>query len=182
MRRQAKVINFGILYGMGISALKTNLGTTEVEARKFYDEYFAIFPKLAIYFDEVKSKAFVDGFTETLFGRRRHFPELKSKIPYIRSEAERMAINAPIQGTATADIIKLAMKEVDKILIGYHAFLLLQVHDELIFEIKEDEVIKLIPLIKKIMENIIPDEFLKGRTAVPIIVGVKEGKNWGELE
>ncbi|HXK35316.1 MAG TPA: DNA polymerase [Candidatus Paceibacterota bacterium] len=182
MRRQAKVINFGILYGMGITALKTNLGTSEVEAKKFHEEYLAAFPGLAAFLDEVKAKAFTTGFTETLFGRRRYFPELKSKIPYIRSEAERMAVNAPIQGTATADIIKLAMKETDKVLADFDAHLILQVHDELIFEVAETKVEKLTPIIKKIMENIIPKEFLGSKEAVPLVVGVKKGNNWGEFE
>jgi len=181
MRRRAKVINFGILYGMGISALKTNLATTEAEARKFYANYLAAFPRLAQFLEETKVKAFNDGYTETLFGRRRYFPELRSNVPYIRAEAERQVINAPIQGTATADIIKLAMKEVSRF-TEFDAFLLLQVHDELIFEVKEKEVKKFVPVIKKTMENVIPLEFLKGKTPVPLLVSVKSGNNWGELE
>jgi DNA polymerase-1 len=182
MRRQAKVINFGILYGMGISALKKNLGASEQEARKFYDDYLAAFPGLAEYLNEVKTKALAAGYTETLFGRRRYFPELRSKIPYLRAEAERMAVNAPIQGTATADIIKLAMKETAKTSDDFGAHLLLQVHDELIFEVPISKTDQFIPIIKKIMEDIIPVKALGGREAVPLVVGSKTGDNWGELE
>ena len=181
MRRRAKVINFGIIYGMGISALKASLGTTEAEAQKFYDEYLAAFPGLAKYLQETKITAFNLGYTKTLFGRRRYFPELKSKIPYIKGEAERMAINAPIQGTATADIIKLAMKKLDKILENFDAKLILQVHDELVLEIKNEEVSRLIPLIKEAMEDAIPALFLKGMESVPLLVSIKQGENWGEL-
>ncbi|VAW13140.1 DNA polymerase I, partial [hydrothermal vent metagenome] len=131
MRRKAKVINFGIIYGMGVNSLKANLGGTRAEAQEFYDNYFKAFPKIAAYFDGVKKDANKKGFTETMFGRRRYFKGIKSSIPYIRSMAERMAINAPIQGTA-ADVIKIAMKKADEKLktegLADKAHLLLQIH------------------------------------------------------
>src|ERR1035437_7304817 len=116
MRRRAKVINFGILYGMGVNALKQNIGTDRKEAQIFYDNYFAQFPTIASYLETIKNFAKENGYTATLFGRKRYFPGIKSPIPFIRAMAERMATNAPIQGTATADIIKIGMKKADEVL------------------------------------------------------------------
>ena len=180
MRRRAKVINFGILYGMGVTALQQSLGTNRKEAQEFYDQYFAAFPRLASYIDEIKADAARVGYTKTLFGRRRYFDGIKSPIPYVRAAAERMAINAPIQGTATGDIPKLAMIEIGKFLheknLGY---LLLQVHDELVFEIKEDKVDVCAPMIREIMEGVLSDKQNKG---VPITVEGKVGSNWGDMQ
>ena len=182
MRRRAKIINFGILYGMGVNALRQNLGTDRKEAQEFYNNYFATFSGLAKYLDEVKAQAERNGYTETFFGRRRYFEGINSKIPFIKAMAERMAINAPFQGT-NADIIKIAMKRVDDYFIekGYQddAFLVLQVHDELVYEIKQSLVTKIVPEIKNIMENIIPIEQTKG---VKLIVAQEIGDNWGELK
>jgi DNA polymerase-1 len=182
MRRRAKIINFGILYGMGVNALRQNLGTDRKEAQEFYNNYFATFSGLAKYLYEVKAQAERNGYTETFFGRRRYFEGINSKIPFIKAMAERMAINAPFQGT-NADIIKIAMKRVDDYFIekGYQndAFLVLQVHDELVYEIKEDLVSKIVTEIKNIMENIIPIEQTKG---VKLIVAQEIGDNWGELK
>ena len=110
MRRQAKVINFGIIYGMGVSALRKTLGGTREEAQKFYDNYFNQFSEVRDYLESIKSFALKNTYTETLFGRRRYFPNIKSRIPFLKNMAERTATNAPIQGTATADIIKLAIR------------------------------------------------------------------------
>ncbi len=178
MRRRAKVINFGIVYGMGVNALKANLGSTRVEAQEFYDNYFITFPKIAAYFEEVKTGAKKDGFTTTYFGRRRSFAGIKSAIPFIRASAERMAMNAPLQGTA-ADIIKIAMKKVydglaEAGLLG-KAHLLLQIHDELLFEVEEGTVRKAREIIEHAMEHAC--EF-----PVPITVSVSEGPRWGEME
>lgn len=153
-RRAAKVINFGILYGMGVTALQQSLGTNRKEAQEFYNQYFEAFPRLAVYIDEVKAQAARDGYTSTFFGRRRYFDGIKSPIPYVRAAAERMAINAPMQGTQ-ADIVKLAMIQIDELFKkgGHDAHLLLQVHDELVFEIQEKEVEALAPKIKEIMEG-----------------------------
>jgi len=182
MRRKAKVINFGILYGMGVNALKTNLGSTREEAQKFYDDYFKTFGTLATYLEGVKKEAARTGYTSTLYGRRRYFEGIKSHLPFIRAAAERMAINAPIQGTQ-ADIVKLAMIEIDKYLeeekVGDDVRLLLQIHDELIYEIKESKVKVFSAKIRDIMENILSKDKSKG---VPIIANASVGKNWGEME
>lgn len=181
MRRRAKVINFGILYGMGVTSLQQSLGSNRKEAQEFYNAYFAAFPKLAEYIDEVKALAMRQGYTETYFGRRRYFEGIKSPIPYVRASAERMAINAPMQGTQ-ADIVKLAMIEIDKLFeteADNKAFLLLQVHDELVFEIEEGMVKKLAPKIKELMEEVIPH---KERRGIPFIAEGKIGKNWGEMK
>ncbi len=176
-RRRAKVINFGILYGMGVNALQQGLGTSRKEAQEFYDQYFAAFPKLAGYIDETKGLANKQGYTETMFGRRRYLDGIRSPIPYVKAAAERMAINAPMQGSQ-ADIIKLAMIELDKVL-GNDAYMLLQVHDELVFEIKKDKVKECAPVIKKIMEEALPKGMANG---VPIVAEGKHGLNWGDME
>jgi DNA polymerase-1 len=181
-RRIAKVINFGILYGMGVNALRESLGSTRAEAQEFYNQYFEAFPRLAAYIDEVKGRAAADGYTTTFFGRRRYFDGIHSPIPYVRAAAERMAINAPMQGTQ-ADIIKLAMVRIDDMLKkeGHEdgAHLLLQVHDELVFEIEDKKVDELAPKIKEIMETIVP---ANDRRNVPIIAEGKVGENWGEMK
>ncbi len=181
MRRQAKVINFGILYGMGVNALKENLGSDRTTAQQFYNQYFETFPTLASYLDSVKAETARRGYTETYFGRRRYFEGIKSKIPYIRASAERMAINAPIQGTE-ADVVKLAMIKIDEYLrkenLEGEVFPILQVHDEIVYEIKESAVEKVSTEIKKIMEGVIPPEKIKGIT---LSVNILSGKNWGEM-
>lgn len=183
MRRQAKVINFGILYGMGVNALRENLGTDRAAAQKFYEDYFVAYPGLAHYLEETKKFAAKKGYTETLFGRRRLFPGITSKIPYIKAAAERMAINAPIQGTATADIIKKAMVDVDKLIEekGWRGRveLLMQVHDELVFEVEGGLLDEAIPLISKCMENVLPVEKSKG---VPIEVNASVGDTLATLK
>jgi DNA polymerase-1 len=177
MRRKAKVINFGIIYGMGVNSLKANLGGTRKEAQEFYDNYFKAFPKIAAYFDGVKKDANKKGFTETMFGRRRYFKGIKSSIPYIRAMAERMAINAPIQGTA-ADVIKIAMKKADEKLkaegLADKAHLLLQIHDELIYEVEDSVVPKVKEAVREAMENF-PD------IPLPLTVHVSVGKRWGDM-
>lgn len=178
MRRRAKIINFGILYGMGVNALRAQLGTSTAEAHQFYDDYFATFKRLAEYLEETKGYARKNGYTETLFGRRRQFPEMKSPLPYVRAQAERMAINAPIQGTQS-DVIKLAMVAVDKEVQSEDAHLILQVHDELVYEVKEEKVEEVASSIKRIMESMMSEEETKG---VPVIAEAKVGDNWGEMQ
>jgi DNA polymerase I len=128
----------------------------------------------------------LNGYTTTLFGRKRYFPAIKSPVPFIRAMAERMATNAPIQGTATADIIKIGMKKADKVLkekkLDVQARLLLQVHDELIYEVKRDKLEEVIDIVKNSMEDIIPPEFLKGLDPVPLRVSVAYGQSWGVLK
>jgi DNA polymerase-1 len=178
MRRRAKVINFGIVYGMGVNALKANLGSTRAEAQTFYDNYFATFPKIANYFEEVKANAKKDGFTTTYFGRHRFFAGLKSAIPFIRASAERMAMNAPLQGTA-ADIIKIAMNRahdgLEKAGLLSKAHLILQIHDELLFEVEEGSVDKVREVVQEAMEHAV--EF-----PVPTTVSVEEGQRWGSMK
>lgn len=181
MRRRAKIINFGILYGMGVNALRQQLSSTTAEAHQFLEEYFSTFKTLSEYLERTKGFARKHGYTETLFGRRRQFPEMKSSLPYVRAQAERMAINAPIQGTQ-ADIIKLAMVRVDEMLSKEHAqddvHLLLQVHDELVYEIRDTRLEVLSIKIKEIMESVLPVAETRG---VPIIATMKSGPNWGTM-
>jgi DNA polymerase-1 len=186
MRRRAKAINFGILYGMGANALKVNLenGGQKVEradAQAYLNEYFSTFSGLAAYLAKIKAEATRKGYTETLFGRRRYFPGLKSRLPFMRAEAERQALNAPMQGTQ-ADIIKLAMVEIDAMFrkeYAEEAYLLLQVHDELIFEIKKENVNELAPKILDRMQSILTEEQTHG---VPILSSSAIGPNWGEMK
>jgi len=184
MRRKAKVINFGILYGMGVNALRANLGgdTSREEAQQFLNAYFNTFTRLAEYLEETKQYARDNGYTETLFGRRRHFPGISSNAPFIRAQAERMAINAPIQGTA-ADVMRIAMNEVYGYLKDSQKLgdirMLLQVHDELVFEIKNELLDKEIPVLVGLMEGVLIG---KENFGVPIKVDVAVGPNWADLE
>lgn len=178
MRRDAKVLNFGVLYGMGILGFQRASGVSRERAREFIDRYFREFPGVAGYMNEMKVKARKDGFVSTIFGRRRWFPEIKSSMPQVVSQAERMAINHPIQGTA-ADLMKLAMVKIFDHLHDSDSqddvFLLLQIHDELLFEIKENLVKNVADKIRDIMENV-------HKFDVPLVVDVKRGYNWAEME
>ncbi|MEK7609889.1 MAG: DNA polymerase [Patescibacteria group bacterium] len=182
MRRNAKAINFGIIYGMGVNALQQSIGTNRAEAQKFYNDYFSTFSTLAQYLNSVKVETTRRGFTETFFGRRRYFEGIKSKIPYIRASAERMAINSPIQGTG-ADIIKLAMVRIDEYIsrekLEDDVFPLLQVHDELVYEIREDKTEKVAVEITKIMESVMSTKDTKG-VIMKALASI--GNNWGELK
>jgi DNA polymerase-1 len=186
MRRKAKVINFGILYGMGVTALRENLGGDRNEAQLFYDNYFAEFPTIAEYLLSIKNFAKEHGYTKTLFGRKRYFPGIKSPLPFIKAMAERMATNAPIQGTATADIIKIGMKRVDQALrdTGFinDTKLVLQVHDELVYEIKEDKIKEIMSIIEKAMQDVVPIQFIDKMETVPFLVSSVYGKTWGDLK
>ena len=178
MRRHAKAINFGILYGMGVSSLRKSINVTESEAQEFYMNYYATFKELANYLQQCKIDAEKNGFTTTLFGRRRYFPELKSNIPFIRASGERMAINAPIQGT-NADMIKLAMVQIDKYItknkLEDDIKMLAPIHDEILFEVKKDKEAH-IRKIQDIMENVLETWGIK--TEVPIVTNVKIGERW----
>lgn len=181
MRRRAKVINFGIIYGMGVNALRESLGTTRAEAQDFYDQYFAAFPRLAAYLGEVKADATRNGYTHTFFGRKRYFEGLKSPIPYLRAAAERAAVNAPFQGTA-ADMLKLAMVEIGQWIqkegLENDVHMLLQVHDELVFEIKKSEVAPSAKHIKLLMESVLSE---KDSDGIPFLSEGKIGNNWGDM-
>lgn len=182
MRRQAKVINFGMLYGMGVSALAKNLKTDRKQAQEFYNKYFLVYKNLADYLDKVKKEASENGYTETLFGRRRYFEGFNSKLPFIRAQAERMAINAPIQGTQ-ADLIKMSMSKIDKYLeknkLKDKVKLILQIHDEVIYEADEIVIDKISEDIKNIMINSLPKNLSED---VPILVDFEKGKDWGSLK
>jgi len=180
MRTQAKVINFGVMYGMGVTALQKNLNTDRATAQKFLNDYFERFSGLATYLDRIKAETARMGYTETFFGRRRYFDGIKSKIPFIRAAAERMAINAPIQGTE-ADIVKLAMIALEKYVVKERlkdqARILMQVHDEIVYEVKSEISGDFAREAKKIMEEVLSPEKIHG------IVCVAEGSigdNWGE--
>lgn len=176
MRREAKAVNFGILYGQGPHGLSQGAGISYVEARQFIDKYFTTYPEIKKVLDRFIKDARAKGYAETMFGRKRPLTDLDSNIPAVKRGAERMAINTPIQGTA-ADLIKMAMINAAKLLQGKEAEarLLLQVHDELIFEIKEDKISDYAPKLKKIMEEAV-------QLSVPIIVEENIGDNWGELK
>lgn len=183
MRRRAKVINFGILYGMGVNALRSALGegVSREEAAHFLSEYFKKFPGLARYVDETKRRAAEQGYTETFFGRRRYFGGFSSPLPHIQAAAERMAINAPIQGTQ-ADIIKLAMVRADEWIeekkLRDDIKLVLQIHDELVYEVTETRKEEAISTIREIMESVVSESVL----GVPIKVDCMVGRQWGTME
>lgn len=181
-RRKAKAINFGIHYGMGVNALARAIDAPRKEAKQFLEEYFKRFPGIKEHIEETKQFVHKNGYTETLFGRRRYFPGINSHLPYVKAEAERMAINAPIQGTS-ADIIKMAMHEIDSMLekkkLRKDVYLVLQIHDELVYEIKKDAVKKVAADVKDIMETVVSEEKLAG---VPLVVDASVGDNWGELK
>jgi DNA polymerase-1 len=176
MRREAKAVNFGIIYGQGPHGLSQNAGISYARARDFIAEYFAAYPSVKKMMDNSIAAARAQGYALTLFGRKRFLPEITSTMPMVRKSAERMAINTPLQGTA-ADLIKAAMVKIGEMIRGRdkEIRLLLQVHDELIFEIKKDKIEHYGRKIKKIMEDILA-------LRVPIIVDQKIGQNWGELK
>ncbi|OIP76638.1 MAG: hypothetical protein AUK16_03375 [Parcubacteria group bacterium CG2_30_44_11] len=183
MRRKAKVINFGILYGMGVNALRQNLGegTSREEAQEFLNAYFNTFTRLAEYLEETKGYARIHGYTKTMFGRRRHFPGITSSAPFIRASAERMAINAPVQGTA-ADIMRIAMNEVYEHIKKRKddaVRMLLQVHDELVFEVRDDVLEAECKKLEAIMEGVLHGQ---ETYSVPILCDVAVGQNWADLK
>jgi DNA polymerase-1 len=181
MRRSAKVINFGILYGMGVNALRESLGTDRAEAQAFYNRYFETFSTLAEYMQKTRASAARLGYTETYFGRKRYFPGIRSKIPFVRASAERMAINAPLQGTQS-DIIKIAMTRIHGVLNEKYegrGAIVLQIHDELIFEVPETDASNVAADIRIAMEQVLSKEELHG---IPILVSGEAGANWGELK
>lgn len=175
MRRTAKILNFGIQYGMGIHSFSISAGVSLDEAKKFMGEYKSDFTGLTAFLINMKSQAYKKGYIETIWGRRRYLPELNSSNPGLRAAGERMAINMPIQGTA-ADIIKAAMIIIDKEISDKKDInMILQVHDELLFEVKKESVKKYISFIKKAMEKVMD---LRPK----LIVDVEIGPNWGEME
>ncbi len=172
MRRTAKAVIFGIVYGISGFGLGENLNLNPKEAKKFIDKYLDLYPGVKRYMDEIVEEAHMFGSVRTLFGRKREIEELQNSNYMIRNAGERIALNTPIQGTS-ADIIKMAMIKIDKIMEekNLKSKMLLQVHDELIFDVKEEEKEIISEIVKNEMENITP---LK----VPLKVGMDYGKNW----
>ena len=185
MRRRAKVINFGIIYGMGVSALRKNLESTREEAQKFYDNYFRQFSGVRDYLEEVKTFAEKHLYTETLFGRKRNFPNINSKIPFLKSMALRTATNASFQGTA-ADLIKLAIRYAEEDLkkagLLYKAHLVLQIHDELVYETEEKILPQAEKIIKNAMEGVLARSYLHYQSDIPLEVHAGFGDNFGEVK
>jgi DNA polymerase-1 len=174
LRREAKAVNFGILYGQGPHGLSQGADIPFNQAKEFIDNYFKVYKGVRDYLDETIEVARKKGYVETMFGRKRFLPEINANNPMQRKAAERMAANTPLQGSA-ADIIKLAMIQIAEKIVSADVRMLLQVHDELVFEIRQGMEKEAVAKIKKIMENVI-------KLSVPLIVDVKIGDNWGEME
>jgi DNA polymerase-1 len=174
-RSMAKMVNFGIAYGMSDFGLSSRANIPRAEAKAFIDRYFATYSGISYYMLHIKETARQQGFVTTLLGRRREIPELRATNPSLRGAGERMAINMPIQGTA-ADIMKIAMIRVDRRLRaeGFHSRLLLQVHDELLLEVPRDEVARLVPVLRDTMEGALVLD-------VPLTVDVKTGDDWESM-
>jgi DNA polymerase I len=175
VRRQAKAINFGVIYGISAFGLANNLRIPREDAKRFIDTYFERFPGIREYMDRTVAFAKEHGFVQTLFGRRIHTPEINAKGPQA-GFASRAAINAPIQGSA-ADIIRRAMIRVPKAIDGLPAKMLLQVHDELLFEVAEDAVEDTIAAVRAVMESAAAPAV---HLDVPIVVDAGRGANWAE--
>jgi len=175
-RRAAKVINFGIIYGLSPFGLAQNLQIDQKEAAKFIAAYFDRYRGVKKYLEQQVAETRKSGITRTLFGRVRQIPEINSPQPNLRNFAERTAMNTPLQGTA-ADLIKLAMIEIDRRLAdeNFRSRMILQVHDELLFEGPQDELDRLAPLVKRAMEQVHP-------LRVPLLVDVKAGLNWRDMK
>ena len=176
MRRLAKVVNFGIIYGMSEYGLEQATELTREDAGKFIDAYFEQHPAIKTYLEETKKQAHLKGYVQTELGRRRYIPEILATNRIIREGAERMAINMPVQGTS-ADIIKVAMVRLEKEMQAksLQSKMLLQVHDELIFEVPQNEIEEMKILTRDIMTTAV-------KLSVPLKVEIKTGKNWGEME
>jgi DNA polymerase-1 len=172
-RRAAKAINFGIVYGLGAAALGNDLGITQAEAKAFIDRYFQTFPKVAAFIEAKKEEVRRQGFVETLFGRRRYLPDIASPNMGLRSAAERMAVNMPCQGTQ-ADLIKMAMIRLGEVLDLEQSRMLLQIHDELLLEVRPKVLEPVGVELRKIMSEVT-------ELRVPIEVGLKTGSNWADL-
>ena len=172
MRRIAKAVNFGIIYGISSFGLSENLGITPKEAKMFIDNYFESYPGIKEYMDKTIEKAYNDGYVKTLMGRRRYIEELKNKNIFIRKSGERIALNTPIQGTS-ADIIKKAMIDISKEFKkrNIKSKMILQVHDELVFDCLKEEVDEVSSIVKDLMENAV-------ELNVPLKVDLESGNDW----
>lgn len=174
MRKRAKAVNFGIVYGISGFSLSKDIGTTVAEASKYIKNYLMNYPLVDAYLENVVKEAEKDGYTTTLFGRRRYIPEFRDTKAQVRAFGKRVAMNAPIQGSA-ADVMKLAMIAADRMIKEekLDAYMVMQVHDELILEVRDDQVDKARELLKRAMEEVCS-------LSVPLTVDVTSGKNWLE--
>ena len=173
-RRNAKAINFGLIYGMSAFGLGRQLHISRAVAQEYIDRYFERYPGVRNYMESTRAIAHDQGYVETVFGRRLYLPEINARHMQRRQAAERAAINAPMQGTA-ADVIKRAMLAVDAWLSesSIDATMIMQVHDELVFEVAEDQVAELSTTVASLMEG-------AAELTVPLIVDVGMGDNWDE--
>ena len=173
-RRDAKAVNFGIIYGMSDFGLSENLSIPVARAKAFIERYFATYPKVKAYMDSNVAFAREHGYSVTMLGRRRNLGEINSSNYIMRSAAERMAMNTPLQGSA-ADVVKIAMLAVEKRLSGMRSAMILQIHDELIVDAAEEEADEVVRILKEEMENAVT-------LRVPLVVEVNKAKNWGDLK
>jgi DNA polymerase-1 len=175
LRRIAKTINFGIIYGMSAYSLSEQLGIPVQKAKEYIENYFARYSGVKKWMEDIVKFAKEKGYVTTVTGRIRYLPDINSKNGQIRGFSERMALNTPIQGTS-ADIIKIAMIDIFKYLkeSGSNTRMLLQVHDELLFEVPDEELSAIAPLVKQLMEKAM-------KLDVPIIAEMKAGANWNEM-
>lgn len=174
-RRAAKTINFGVLYGMSAHRLSNELSIPYAEAENFIERYFASYPKVRAWIEKVLADARQNGYVETMFGRRRFVADLDSRIRTVREAAERMAFNMPVQGTATGDLMKLAMVKLQPELDRLEAHLVLQVHDELLVEVAQEKAQEVAQVMREVMQT-------AWRFEVPLEVGIGIGDNWLEAK
>jgi DNA polymerase-1 len=173
-RRNAKTVNFSVLYGVSPFGLAARTDMSAIQAKEYIEKYFEIYSGIKKYMKDIVAFAQQHGYVETLLGRKREMLDINSSIFPVRNAAQRAAVNMPIQGTA-ADMIKTAMIEIDKQLpkVSHESRMLLQVHDELVFEVPDDEIEKVSKLVKTTMENVY-------KLDVPIVVDIETGNNWNE--
>jgi len=175
-RRIAKTVNFGIIYGQTPYGLSQQLGIPPAEAKTFIDAYMARYPGVTRWIEDIVARARKDGYVTTLLQRRRYLPEIHAANPAVRGFAERTAMNTPIQGTS-ADIIKVAMRDASRLIEkkGWKTRMLLQVHDDLLFEVPAEELDEVAPAVKRVMETAVALD-------VPVVADLKKGVNWAEME
>jgi len=181
MRSNAKVVNFGIIYGVSAFGLSEQSTLTRKEASELIKLYFLTYPKLKAYIDEQISFAQKNGYVQTLLGRKRQLRNINSRNSFIRSHDERNAVNMPIQGSA-AELMRLAMIRINKRLNEQKLLkskMLLQIHDELIFEVNKNEIDKMMKLIKEEMVSVTDSDFHS--FSIPLTIDINKGDNWGSL-
>ena len=176
MRRMAKAVNFGIIYGISSFGLAENLNISVKEAKEFIDNYFITYPGIKVFMEKEIAEAYKNGYVKTLFNRKRNIPELANKNYIIRNSGERIALNTPIQGTS-ADILKIAMIRIAKALKekNLKSKMILQVHDELVFDCKKEELEDVVKIMTATMENVC-------ELKVPLKVEIEYGDNWYQLK